>query len=110
MDIKVEVINDITVIELNGDLDSSSAREVQDQILAESRPHSKILLDMSRVQYMSSAGLRLLLLLYRRIREQVGQVAIVGMTEDVKDIMKITGFLDFFATFDDRSAGMSALQ
>jgi len=110
MDIKVEVINEITVIELNGDLDSNTANTVQDQILAEAHPNSKILLDMSNVHYMSSAGLRLLLLLYRRIREQVGQIAIVGVTDEVKDIMSITGFLDFFSIFDDRNSGMNALK
>lgn len=106
----MELINDITVIELNGDLDSNTAHTVQAQILGEARPHSKILLDMSGVRYMSSAGLRLLLLLYRRIREQVGQVAIVGLTEEVRDIMSITGFLDFFSIFENRNAGMNALQ
>lgn len=110
MEIKVELINDITVIELDGDLDSNTAYIVQEQILAEARPHSKILLDMSSVRYMSSAGLRLLLLLYRRISEQVGQIGIIGLSEEVRDVMSITGFLDFFAVFENRNAGMNALQ
>ncbi|HEX2621574.1 MAG TPA: STAS domain-containing protein, partial [Phototrophicaceae bacterium] len=69
-----------------------------------------ILLDMSHVTYLSSAGLRMLLLLYRRIRENNGKMVLTGLTEEVADIMQITGFLDLFSTFDKRATGLQALQ
>lgn len=109
MEVAVKKINNVTIIELNGELDSNAAQQVQTQILSLATENSRILLDMTDVNYMSSAGLRLLLLLYRQIREQVGNIAIVGLNDDVKDVMAITGFIDFFAIFDTRNAGMQAL-
>jgi len=110
MEVNVEMIDKITVIELNGDLDSNSANQVQSKILSLANENSRILLDMTNVKYMSSAGLRLLLLLYRQVREQVGHIAITGLNDEVKDVMAITGFLDFFAIFDSRKAGLAALR
>jgi anti-sigma B factor antagonist len=92
----------ITIVEMQGELDSSSARDVQMQLLNAVEPDSKIVLDMSRVNYMSSAGLRMLLLLYRRIRENVGQIILTGLNDEVRDVMAITGFLDFFETTETR--------
>jgi anti-sigma B factor antagonist len=69
----------------------------------------KILLDMSSVIYMSSAGLRTLLLLYRQIRDNVGEVIISGLGDEVRDVMALTGFLDFFQTAENRSDGLRLL-
>lgn len=105
----INTIDEITVIEIVGELDASTAYNVQNQILPLAESSRKLLLDMSDVTYMSSAGLRILLNLYRKIQENVGQIVIVGLNEEVKDVMAITGFLDFFDTYDTREAGMRSL-
>lgn len=102
--------DEITVIEIVGELDTTTAYNVQNQILPVAEQSRKILLDMSDVTYMSSAGLRILLLLYRTIQERHGEIVIVGLSEDIKDIMSITGFLDFFITFDKREEGIKSLE
>jgi len=109
MDINVEKIGQITVIEMFGELDSNTAPGIQQQIMPLVEKNSKILLDMSHVTYMSSAGLRTLLLLYRRIRDNIGHIVIAGLSDEVRDVMAITGFLDCFATFENRTAGLKAL-
>ncbi|MDX1993031.1 MAG: STAS domain-containing protein [bacterium] len=109
MDINVEKVGQITVVEMTGQLDSTNASNVQQHILSLAEQNSKILLDLSNVTYMSSAGLRILLLLYRRIRDNIGNVVIAGLSEEVRDVMAITGFLDCFTTFDSRNAGLRAL-
>ena len=109
MEINVETVDNIKVIELAGELDSSTARAAEDTIIPLADNFDRILLDMSRVTYMSSAGLRMLLLIYRRISSKPGNVILVGLNDDVKDVMAITGFLDFFTIYDTRSAGIDAL-
>ena len=52
--------------------------------------------DVTGVPYMSSAGFRLLLLIYRQVSLRGGKVAIVGLSEEIRDTMAVTGFLDFF--------------
>ncbi|GAB4510269.1 MAG: anti-sigma factor antagonist [Anaerolineae bacterium] len=109
IDVNIELVNGITVIELMGELDSFTSEEAQAQILPQAEKGGKVLLDMSKVTYMSSAGLRTLLLLYRKINENIGNIVIAGLNEEVRDIMSVTGFLDFFQTVETRHAGMQAL-
>ena len=99
----------VTIIEMAGELDSLSASDAQDQILPRIERNCKILLEMSGVKYMSSAGLRILLLLYRRIQDNTGDVVIAGLGDEVREVMEITGFLDFFKTVDQRNDGVRLL-
>jgi anti-sigma B factor antagonist len=64
---------------------------------------------MSGVPYMSSAGLRVLLMVYRRVSGKGGRAVLVGLSEDLKDTMSLTGFLDFFAHKDSLEAGIAEL-
>jgi anti-sigma B factor antagonist len=53
---------------------------------------------------MSSSGLRMLLVTYRMITGKSGMVILVGLSEEIRDTMSLTGFLDFFTylpTLDD---------
>lgn len=109
MDIHSEQNGKVTVIELLGELDSVTAPQAQDHILSLVKHDSRILLDMSQVSYMSSAGLRILLMLYREIRDKVGKIVVSGLNDEVRDVMAITGFLDFFHTVDTREEGMKVL-
>lgn len=108
-EVSVEPIQPVTVIEMAGDVDSNTAPVVQKQVLPLVQPGSQILLDMTKVPYMSSAGLRLLLSLYRLVLSQNGQLLLVGVAEEIKDTMSITGFLDFFKTTQTLEEGLKAL-
>jgi anti-sigma B factor antagonist len=110
MDINVENIDHMTVIDLKGKLNASSLGSVEMQLLSLAQPGQAVLVDMSNVTYLSSAGLRTLLLLYRRVHENHGMMALAGMNEEVTDIMSITGFLDLFTIYSDRNEGLEALR
>lgn len=94
----------VTLITLVGDIDGNTAPGVQADVLAAAAPDSKMILDMTGVPYMSSAGLRVLLAVYRQMTAQNSQVVLVGLAEEIRDTMEVTGFLDFFtvtATLDE---------
>lgn len=109
IDIHIEYIDNITLVNMKGELDSRSAPDVQEQLLSIVNPKSRMVLDMSDVNYMSSAGLRTLLLLYRRLGENVGRVIVAGLNDEVREVMEITGFLDFFATAETRQEAIQTL-
>jgi len=109
MEIEFETVDGITVVTLFGELDSRTAPIVQERLLDLPSPEARVLLDMSGVNYISSAGLRALLMLYRRMATSDGRVALVGLTESIRDVMTITGFLDFFAAYDTLPEGVAAL-
>ena len=110
MDVQVKPYDDeTTVVSAIGDVDGSTAPQLQEQVLAVAQPDCRLLLDMTEVGYMSSAGLRVMLLLYRQISGGKGKVVIVGLNDDIKSTMSATGFLKFFTTADTLEAGKAAL-
>jgi anti-sigma B factor antagonist len=110
MEINIKDQEDIKIVELIGDVDATTAPEVQKKVLPLAQPGSKILLNMSAVPYMSSAGLRMLLSVYRQTTAKDGKLVLVGLSEDLRDTMSVTGFLDFFTTSDTEEAGIAALK
>ena len=110
MEINIENLEDVRVVKLIGDIDASTSPQIQQEILPQVQPKSKILIDMSQVAYMSSAGLRVLLMLYRQATAQDGKLILVGLSEDIRDTMSVTGFLDFFIAADTTEAGLSELK
>ncbi len=110
MDINIKTLEQVQVVELDGDIDASTAPSVQEKILPLAEPGSKILLDMTKVPYMSSAGLRVLLSVYRQASAQDGKLVLVGLSEEIQDTMSVTGFLDFFQTCEDVDSGLAFLK
>ncbi len=109
MEVTQSMIKDVNVVGLTGDLDGNSAPAVQAQIMPLAIPNVKMILDMSDVAYMSSAGLRMLLVMYRTIISQSGKVILVGLSEDIRDTMAMTGFLDFFTYLETLDEGIKSL-
>ncbi len=110
MEINVNSVEGVKVVELAGDVDANTAPDVQKQVLPLAEPGSKILMDMTKVPYMSSAGLRMLLSLYRQTEAKDGKLVLVGLSEDLQDTMSVTGFLDFFTTGETVKEGLAALK
>jgi anti-sigma B factor antagonist len=110
MEVNIKTVDSASVVQLIGDIDGSSAPAAQAKILPLAAPGSHILLDMSKVPYMSSAGLRMLLSTYRQITSRNGRIVLVGLSEEIQDTMSVTGFLKFFTTCDTLETGLETLQ
>jgi anti-sigma B factor antagonist len=100
---------DVTVITLDGSLDSGTASSVEADLERMVPEGGMTVLDLSKMSYMSSAGLRVLLLVQRRAQASGARVALAGLPEDVREVMAATGFLDFFAVCDTVEQGAEAL-
>mgnify|MGYP001766764871 FL=1 len=109
MEIKIEINGNVQVVSINGELDSTTTPAVQEKIIVLAAPEARILLDMSQVQYMSSAGLRMFLLMYRTVVGKGGKVVLVGLSSDLADTMAMTGFLDFFTCVPTLGEGIALL-
>ncbi len=109
IEINIKTVEEIKVVELSGDIDANTAPDVQKQVVPLAEPGSKILMDMTNVPYMSSAGLRMLLSLYRQTQAKEGKLVLVGLSEELQDTMSVTGFLDLFITAETVESGIIAL-
>jgi anti-sigma B factor antagonist len=110
MEIRKRVIDSITVIGVMGDLDSRSAPSVQEQVLPSLPKDGRILLDLSGVSFVSSAGLRTMLLIYRQAQALNSSVALVGLSGEIRGVLSATGFLGFFVVADNLADGLAALK
>jgi anti-sigma B factor antagonist len=93
---------DITRVELEGSIDGKTAPQIREELSAALQDVRKLIIDMSRVDYLSSAGLRLLLLIYREVTSRKGQLVLVGVSPDIRTVMSHTGFLSFFTLADSQ--------
>jgi anti-sigma B factor antagonist len=109
MDTGVSTFQQAKVVTISGEIDGSTAPQAQEVILAQAEPGAKVVLDMTGVTYMSSAGLRMLLTAYRTINGKGGKIVLVGLSSDLEDTMSATGFLDFFTHCDTLEAGAAAV-
>jgi anti-sigma B factor antagonist len=109
MDISSKKIGDVIVVQLGGELTAQTAGPTQEKVLQLAEPEARMVLDMTGVPFMSSAGLRMLLVLYRTIGGRGGKILLVGLTDDLQNTMSLTGFLDLFRHHPTLEAGLAEL-
>lgn len=97
------------MLAVDGDIDSKTAPEFEKgvRLLTESTSH--IILDLTNVEFMSSAGLRVLLMVYRNIKTANGRVVLAGVSEEIRDVMSSTGFISFFSITDKVDEALNLL-
>jgi anti-sigma B factor antagonist len=99
----------VTIASLAGEIDASTAPAIQQQLNLLVAPGAQVVLNLSAVPYMSSAGLRLLLSIYRQITGAGGKIALAAVVDEIKDTMSVTGFLKFFVVYDTVAEAVAAL-
>jgi anti-sigma B factor antagonist len=87
---------DFETYQIVGELDSFNHQQIQDDILAILERGSNVVLDMTACNYISSTGLRVLLYSKKVAATKGLKVCLKGITPEVKDIMDVTGFSNFF--------------
>jgi anti-sigma B factor antagonist len=88
------------ILRLAGDLDSRVPPQTQREILDAVPAGRRILLDLSGLGVVTSAGLRTMLQIYRRAQALDATVALVGLSDQLRGILTATGFLSFFTVGD----------
>lgn len=98
-----QTIGEMRVLSLTGRLDSINAAETEAAIVAEIRGGAtRLVLDCSGLTYVSSAGLRVFLVVAKRMREIGGKVALAGLVPSVKEVFAISGFLQILTVCGSR--------
>ena len=91
------------VIEIKGRVDSSTAPQLTQTLnKITGDGHFKLVLDMSALEYMSSAGFRALLASQRNCkRYNRGELVLVAVPVRIREALELAGFTELFKTFDD---------
>lgn len=100
MEITQTQIGSAAVFVLKGRLDSKTSQAFEQQLLAAIKDGAqKVLLDFSQLDYISSAGLRVLLLATRALQEKRGAMALCALKPALKNVFDIAGFSQFFPLY-----------
>ena len=83
-------------LQVEGRVDTNTSPELQDAILKAFQKSSSLVLDFAELDYISSAGLRALLLGHKTAASKGGEMVITNVNEDVMEIFEDTGFSDVF--------------
>ena len=93
MTIEIKRNADEAVVELVGRLDTTTAPVLDKTITEDLSDVKKLVLDMKGLEYISSAGLRVLLSAQKRM-QKVGSMRVVNVCEAVMEVFEMTGFAD----------------
>ncbi len=93
MDIKEIMENDVMTVNVSGEIDGSNAADFEEQLRNLMPKASRMILDLGDLEYVSSAGLRVFLVMQKLCKGSGRSMSIRNVTEDVMDIFSITGFI-----------------
>lgn len=93
MNINIEKTNGAVLMVLEGRLDTTTAPELEKAINDEGEALKSLTLDFGGVDYISSAGLRVLLTAQKKMNVQ-GSMELNNVSDAVMDIFEMTGFAD----------------
>ena len=93
MNISIERENGKSVMKIEGRLDTTTAPELEKAINGEGDELKSLVLDFEGVDYISSAGLRVLLTAQKKMNAQ-GYMELRSVSEAVMDVFEMTGFAD----------------
>jgi anti-anti-sigma factor len=99
MDVQISEQKGVIIAALVGNLDSFSATEVQDIVLEKITTGVKFIFDMSACPFISSAGLRTLLIIAKRIKLNNACAVMAGLSDEITDVMEMTGFDEMFESY-----------
>ena len=101
----------IMELSISGRLDAVSAVEAdKDFSSVIDAGHKNLLIDLDKLDYISSAGLRVLLVVAKRIQQDNGKVVLCSLSENVKEVFKISGFASIFSIFPENTEAAKFLK
>jgi anti-anti-sigma factor len=92
LDIKIAEQDGTTLLTVAGRLDGLTAPSLEEALLDRARRGESLCVDLSRVSYVSSAGLRVLLAAAKELRRQGRGLELRKPSDDVYNVLKLSGF------------------
>jgi len=110
MEITTKQLKRCDLVKTTGRIDTNTAPQLADVLQAiNSAGRFKIVLDMSGVEFISSAGLRVMIDAQRTCKRwNRGQVVLVSVPGRIYNAMGLAGFIPFFTFFDDAAEAVGS--
>ena len=106
MELSIEKQGNINVVEVKGRLDTSNYMEFDNKLQELMTPGSFTLVDCTELDYVSSSGLRVLLIALKKSEQTGSKLALCSLKPQIMEIFKISAFDSIFTIFPDRKSAL----
>ena len=110
MEIKTKQDSNITIVCPSGRIDTSTAKAFEEEVMKIIPNAHLVVISFSDIDYISSAGLRVILMAGKKMASVQGQLALADMPDKIHEVFKMSGFdkiLKIYPTFADAKASFS---
>ena len=109
MELREASTGDVLVLEVEGRVDSNTAPTFGERLTRMlGTAGTRLVVDLRHLEYISSAGFRVLLLAAKRAEEGGSRLVLCGLSGKVQQLFDLGGFLDLFAISASREDGIAA--
>jgi anti-sigma B factor antagonist len=107
MEINEQKTDHCVIIGITGRLDTTNYSMLEKKLmeLIDSH-HDKILIECTKMDYVSSSGLRILLMALKKITLAKGKFVLCGLQENIREIFEISGFTNIFEIYTTREEAL----
>ena len=111
MNIHEERSDGVLIIGLEGRLDATSSKVFEEKILATiDAGETRLVIDLSQLDYVSSAGLRVFLLASKRLNPAGGKLVLCSLQEPVKEVFEIVGFFSILSILGSKDEALKSFR
>ena len=107
MEIKKQLENTTLTIALIGRLDAVTAMDLDKELKTSLNGVKELIFDLAQLDYIASAGLRILLKYQKQTDKQGSEMKIKNVKVEVKEVLDMTGFSDFLNIIDSKAKKLS---
>ena len=107
MQISTRTSNDVHIVAFTGSLDSGTSPEAQKSLGAILASANKVVLDFTELDYISSAGLRVLLGAAKQLRASGGKLGMFGLNQSVREVFDISGFSSILPVYQSEAEALA---
>jgi anti-anti-sigma factor len=110
MKIETRRVSDVLVVDISGRLDSHSSGDAGDRIvnIVQGGEHRRVLLNLEKLEYVSSAGLRVIIRGAKLLQTNRGELKICNARGAVRDALETSGFYSLIKIYDSEMEASSA--
>ncbi len=109
MEILESKTNGILILAFNGRLDAITSNAAQERIVSLiDKGETRLIADLSQLEYISSAGLRVFIMAAKRLKTGNGKIVLCSLTDPIKEIFDIAGFSALFPAHAARDEALKS--
>jgi anti-sigma B factor antagonist len=110
MNVTERTVGDIAIVAVEGRLDANTSGVLESKFVQlVEQGQTKFVFDLAQLDYVSSAGLRILLVAAKKLKALKGSLALIEMTDSVREVFDMSGFSTIFSIYATEAEATQAL-